>query len=147
MINDIFRENVIQQCRRCTIRDECELDKSTGFCPLEESVYEDFMNALEEEYESVTRIQRLLAEQLITNLILANRVSRHIKIKGDMNNNKNERFNGEIRDREKVVRRLKTVDTPILKGYQIFHNYIRPHEAVERLFQSRQIGHLFQSVL
>ena len=52
---------------------------------------------------------------------------RHIKIKGDMNNNKMERLNGEIRDREKVMRGLKNTDTPILKGYQIFHNYIRPH--------------------
>lgn len=29
---------------------------------------------------------------------------RHIKIRGDMNNNKMERLNGEIRDREKVMR-------------------------------------------
>lgn len=52
---------------------------------------------------------------------------RHIKLKGDMNNNKMERLNGEIRDREKVMRGLKKDGTPILKGYQIFHNYIRPH--------------------
>jgi transposase-like protein len=55
---------------------------------------------------------------------------RHIKIKGDMNNNKNERFNGEIRDREKVMRGLKRKDSPILKGYQVFHNYIREHEGL-----------------
>jgi hypothetical protein len=42
-----------------------------------------------------------------------------------------ERFNGEIRDREKVMRGLKNEDTAILKGYQIFHNYIRPHEALD----------------
>jgi len=56
---------------------------------------------------------------------------RHIKIKGDMNNNKMERLNGEIRDREKVMRGLKKKDTPILKGYQIFHNYIREHEGLK----------------
>ena len=44
-----------------------------------------------------------------------------------MNNNKMERLNGEIRDREKVMQGLKNTDTPILKGYQIFHNYIKPH--------------------
>jgi transposase-like protein len=55
----------------------------------------------------------------------------HIRIQGDRNNNKMERFNGEVRDREKVMRGLKTSDTPILKGYQIFHNYIRPHEALD----------------
>jgi putative transposase len=36
----------------------------------------------------------------------------------DMNNNKMERFNGEVRDREKVMRNLKKKDTPILDGYQ-----------------------------
>lgn len=51
-----------------------------------------------------------------------------IKIKGDVNNNKRERLNGEIRDREKVLRGLKRRDSPVLTGYQIYHNYIRPHE-------------------
>jgi transposase-like protein len=54
-----------------------------------------------------------------------------IRLRGDMNNNKMERFNSEIRDREKTMRGLKTKDTPILTGYQIFHNYIRPHEGLE----------------
>lgn len=56
---------------------------------------------------------------------------RHIKIRGDHNNNKMERLNGEIRDREKVMRGLKKDDTSILKGYQIFHNYIRPHQGLK----------------
>lgn len=56
---------------------------------------------------------------------------RHIHLKGDMNNNKMERLNGEIRDREKVMRGLKRKDTPILKGYQVFHNYLRPHEGLD----------------
>ncbi len=54
----------------------------------------------------------------------------HIHLKGDMNNNKMERMNGEIRDREKVMRGLKKKDTPILKGYQVFHNYFRPHQGL-----------------
>lgn len=56
---------------------------------------------------------------------------RHITIQGDRNNNKMERLNGEIRDREKVMRGLKNEDTPILKGYQIYHNYLRPHEGLD----------------
>ncbi len=57
---------------------------------------------------------------------------RQITLSGAVhNNNKMERFNGEIRDREKVMRGLKNEDTPILKGYQIFHNYVRPHEGLE----------------
>jgi transposase-like protein len=65
---------------------------------------------------------------------------RHITIRGDRNNNKMERFNGEIRDREKTMRGLKTKDTPILKGYQIFHNYIKPHEALEGKTPSEACG-------
>ncbi len=56
---------------------------------------------------------------------------RHIALKGDHHNNKMERLNGEIRDREKVTRNLKTEDSPILMGMQIFHNYIRPHMALD----------------
>ena len=62
-----------------------------------------------------------------------NQNSRHIShmhLKGDMNNNKMERFNGETRDREKVMRGLKK-DFPILKGYQPYHNCVRPHEALK----------------
>jgi len=46
-------------------------------------------------------------------------------------NRKMERLIGEIRDREKVMRSLKREDTPILTGYQIFHNHIRPHQALK----------------
>jgi hypothetical protein len=42
-----------------------------------------------------------------------------------------ERMNGEIRDRERVMRTLERKDTPILTGIQIFHNYIRPHMALK----------------
>jgi hypothetical protein len=42
-----------------------------------------------------------------------------------------ERFNGELRDREKIVRGVKKSDSPLLSGLQIYHNYIRPHMALE----------------
>ena len=54
-----------------------------------------------------------------------------IKFKSPANNNKMERINGEIRDREKVMRSLKKKNTPILQGMQIFHNYIRPHMGLD----------------
>jgi transposase-like protein len=54
-----------------------------------------------------------------------------IRFGGRIHNNKMERFNGEIRDREKVMRSLKKEDTPIITGYQIYHNYIRPHMALQ----------------
>jgi hypothetical protein len=40
------------------------------------------------------------------------------------------RLNGEIRDREKTMRGLKRRRTPILSGYQLYHNYIRGHEGL-----------------
>jgi hypothetical protein len=41
-----------------------------------------------------------------------------------------ERLNGEIRDKEKTMRGLKRRRTPILQGYQIYHNFIREHGAL-----------------
>ena len=65
---------------------------------------------------------------------------RHITLRGDHNNNKMERLNGEIRDREKAMRGLKVDETTILTGYQLFHNYIRPHEALEGKTPSEACG-------
>jgi transposase-like protein len=56
---------------------------------------------------------------------------RQITLAGHHNNNKMERLNGEIRDREKVMRSLKRTDTPILTGLEIFHNYVRPNEGID----------------
>lgn len=36
-----------------------------------------------------------------------------------------------IDSKTKTMRGLKRKDTPILKGYQIFHNYIREHEGLD----------------
>ena len=43
------------------------------------------------------------------------------------NNNEQERFNGTLRDREKVCRGLKKSDSPFFKGMWIFYNYFRRH--------------------
>jgi transposase-like protein len=56
---------------------------------------------------------------------------RHVRMSGDNNNNKMERFNGEVRDREKVVRGVKKANSPLIDGYQIYHNYIRPHMGLD----------------
>jgi len=42
-----------------------------------------------------------------------------------------ERLNGEFRDREKVMRGLKKKDSTVFDGYQIYHNYIRPHMSLD----------------
>jgi len=65
---------------------------------------------------------------------------RHIRLAGDRNNNRMERFNGEVRQREKVTRTLKRMDSPILSGYRIYHNYVRPHEALKGKTPSEAAG-------
>jgi hypothetical protein len=57
-----------------------------------------------------------------------------------VHNNKMERMNGELRDREKVMRSLKKKDTPILKGMQIYHNFIRPHMALDNQTPASKAG-------
>jgi putative transposase len=52
---------------------------------------------------------------------------REITLKGKVHNNKMERMNGEVRDREKVMRSLKTKGSPVFDGLQIYHNFFRPH--------------------
>ena len=59
---------------------------------------------------------------------------RHIHIAGKRdrdNNNKMERLNGEIRDREKVFRGLKKIDTPIFEGMKAYYNFTKKHSSLQ----------------
>ena len=59
---------------------------------------------------------------------------RHIHIAGKRdrdNNNKMERLNGEIRDREKVFRGLKKFDTPLIDGLEAYYNFTKKHSALQ----------------
>jgi hypothetical protein len=56
---------------------------------------------------------------------------RDIRFGGQIHNNNMERLDGEIRDREKVVRGVEKPDSPLIEGYQIFHNLERPHVALD----------------
>ena len=47
------------------------------------------------------------------------------------NNNIQEKLNGEFRDRAKISKGLKKVDSPIITGIQLYHNYIRPHMSLD----------------
>jgi len=53
-----------------------------------------------------------------------------IHMNGNWNNNIMERLNGEFRDREKVMRGIKKKDSSMIPGYQLFHNYFRPHSSL-----------------
>ena len=59
---------------------------------------------------------------------------RHIHLKGKRsrdNNNKMERLNGEIRDREKVFRGLKKIDTPLIDGMKAYYNFTKKHGSLK----------------
>ena len=57
----------------------------------------------------------------------------HLAGKRDRDNNKMERLNGEIRDREKVFRGLKKMDTAILDGMRVYYNYTKKHSGIKGL--------------
>jgi len=65
---------------------------------------------------------------------------RDIHMDGTVHNNKVERFNGEIRDRERVMRTLEIPDTPILTGMRIYHNFVRPHMALKGKTPAEKAG-------
>lgn len=66
---------------------------------------------------------------------------RDIRFDGSVHNNKMEALNGHsIRQRERVMRSLKRKDTPILKGMQIYHNFIRPHMALDDQTPAERAG-------
>jgi hypothetical protein len=65
---------------------------------------------------------------------------REISFDGARHNNKMEHMNGEIRDGERCMRTLEKTDTPILTGMQIYHNYVRPHEALNGRSPSEAAG-------
>jgi hypothetical protein len=59
---------------------------------------------------------------------------------GTVHNNKMERMNGEIRDRERVMRALEKSDSPVLAGIQISHNFVRPHMSLDGKTPSEAAG-------
>lgn len=86
-----------------------------------------YHNAYQKEFWSVKRQDRTLH-------------IKHIRMSGDMNNNKMERMNGEFRDREKVMRGIKKDDSVMFDGYQMYHNYLRPHMGLEEKTPAEKCG-------
>jgi transposase-like protein len=79
-------------------------------------------------------------DEFFTRRLSRSRHVRHIRLQGDHNNNKMESMNGEVRDREKVMRGLKKVDTSTLTGYQIYHNFVRPYEGIGNMTPAEKCG-------
>jgi hypothetical protein len=74
------------------------------------------------------------------NKALAIRHVQDMRLGGQVHNNKIERMNGEPRDREKVVRGVKKEGSPLLAGLQIYHNYVRPHMALDEKTPAEKAG-------
>ena len=55
-------------------------------------------------------------------------------------NNSIERMHGSIREREKVMRGIKSMKTPIFPGNKIYYNFIRPHSALKRKTPAEATG-------
>jgi putative transposase len=106
--------------------------------------HEDVRPMWREAREVAGKQPRVLITDGAANFRIANRKEYYSKFKarntvhvneiafnGRPHNNKMERFNGELRDREKVMRSVKREDSAILAGMQIHHNFIRPHEGLD----------------
>lgn len=55
-------------------------------------------------------------------------------------NNKMERLNGEIRDREKVFRGLKKMDSAIIDGMRIYYNFTKKHISLDGMTPAEASG-------
>ncbi|MDG6995281.1 MAG: IS1/IS6 family transposase [Nitrososphaerota archaeon] len=56
------------------------------------------------------------------------------------NNNRIERANGTTRERLKVQRGWKSMETQIPEGFRIHYNFVKPHEALEGMTPAQRAG-------
>jgi transposase-like protein len=73
---------------------------------------------------------------------LRNPRTQHIRSAGiratRRNNNVVERLNGTVRERNKTMRGLKKEDTPITRGFQIYYNFVKPHQSLNEKTPAQQ---------
>jgi transposase-like protein len=56
------------------------------------------------------------------------------------NNNRIERLNGTLRERVKVQRGWKSMDTPLAEGQRIYYNFVKPHKALQGQTPAEKAG-------
>jgi transposase-like protein len=54
-----------------------------------------------------------------------------IGIQSRVNNNRMERYHGTFKERSKTMRAIKKPDSALIEGQRIYHDYLRPHTALE----------------
>ena len=64
--------------------------------------------------DGIRNFGEAINKEFYTNTKPRTRHISHIRLQGDHNNNQMERFNGEVRDREKVMQGLKKKDNRLL---------------------------------
>ena len=65
---------------------------------------------------------------------------RHIHMKNDRNNNRMERLNGTIRDREVSYRGIKKMSSPLFAGFQTFYNFSKKHGGIGKKTPAEMAG-------
>jgi len=65
---------------------------------------------------------------------------RHIHMKGDKNNNRMERLNGTIRDREVAYRGIKKMNSPLFAGFQTYYNFSKKHGGIGKKTPAEKAG-------
>ena len=80
----------------------------------------DFHEAWKEEYRAKNYLQK------------ETKHIRHIHLKGDKNNNKMERLNGTIRDREVAYREIKKMNSHLFDGFPTFYNFSKKHGGINQ---------------
>ena len=90
------------------------------------------------------KYQLLMIRQFSLNRQNKSTIHQAYLITGHMQNNKMERFNGEFCDRGKIVRGVKSKDSVIFDGYQMFHNFLRPHMGLDGKHQPKCVGLTFK---
>ncbi len=69
-----------------------------------------------------------------------NHIARAGVNKPHANNNRIERLNGTLRERVKVQRGWKSMETPIAEGARIHYNFVKPHQALEGMTPAQRAG-------
>ncbi len=158
MTNENFKFNNIMQCKYCEDKNDCSFKgKPDDYCKLELNVFDEVMEAIQLESE-LTPTVKIIAKALIKDLILADRVSRNIKLKGlrekvMIQNNEGEiveieRENilkqGGHLDVNRIIRLVKELRmTPKEKhGQEITHTYNLRNELAnlfERKFKDKKV--------